>query len=110
MKLAEILSPLNAPVVEAAVRAYKRTGTKIKRYFRCTSGRKQGKLVSKPQICALRKDPRKVRVGKRVARTKKGIRIRKSKVARRTAASKLTISMNQRISNRIPKIKFSNNQ
>lgn len=83
---------------EGARRAYKRIGSQIKRVFRCTSGRKKGKLVSDPSICGKRKDPRKVRVGKRVARTKKGIRIRKSGITRKTAKSKVLRKMNARLS------------
>lgn len=85
-------------LTEAAKRMFKRIGKEIKRRYRCTTGPKKGKPVSDPKLCATRKDPRKVRHGRKVARTKKGIRIRKSKIMKRTAMSKMVRRMNQRLS------------
>lgn len=82
---------------EAAIRAFKRVGKEIKRRFRCTTGLKKGKVVSDPKLCATRKDPRKVRVGRKVARTRKGIRIRKSRISKRTSMSKMVTRMNKRL-------------
>jgi hypothetical protein len=83
---------------EAAVRMFKRIGKEIHRRYRCTTGPKKGKPVSDPKMCATRKDPRKVRHGRKVARTKKGVRIRKSSIAKRTSMSRMVRRMNQRIS------------
>lgn len=82
---------------EAAKRAFKRVGKEIKRRYRCTTGPKKGKVVSDPKLCATRKDPKKVRHGRKVARTKKGVRIRKSAISKRTSMSKLVAKMNQRL-------------
>lgn len=88
---------------EAAIRQFKRFGTTIKRQYRCTSGPKKGKIVASPQSCGQRKDPKKIRHGKKVARTKKGVRIRKSKVSKRKAVSKMVKKMNQRLAGKRPK-------
>lgn len=85
---------------EAAVRQYKRFGSKIKKQFRCTSGPKKGKIVASPQSCSKRKEPRRVRLGRKIARTKKGIRILKSKMAKRKSVSKLVSRMNKRLRRR----------
>ncbi|MHA2404569.1 MAG: hypothetical protein ACXADH_16335, partial [Candidatus Kariarchaeaceae archaeon] len=82
---------------EAAVRMFKRIGKEIKRRYRCTTGPKKGKPVSDPKLCATRKDPKKKRIGRKVARTRKGIRIRKSKITKRTAMSKMVARMNKRL-------------
>lgn len=82
---------------EAAKRAFKRFGQELRRYYRCTSGPKEGKLVSDPKSCAQRKDPRRVRHGKIVQRVRKGIRVRKTKIAKRQAVSRMVTRMNQRL-------------
>ena len=82
---------------EAAVRMFKRVGKDIKRRYRCTTGPKKGKPVSDPKKCATRKDPKKVRHGRKIARTKKGIRLRKTAVMKRTAMSKMVRKMNARL-------------
>ena len=87
---------------EAALRQFKRFGSTIKRQYRCTSGPKEGKIVASPQSCGQRKDPRKVRHGKKVARTKKGIRVRKTAIAKRKSLSKMVTKMNQRLSGKRP--------
>ena len=84
-------------LTEAAVRMFKRMGKEIKRKYRCTTGPKKGKPVSDPSKCAQRKDPKKVRHGRKVARAKKGVRIRKSIIARRTSMSKMVTRMNARL-------------
>lgn len=83
---------------EAAKRAFKRFGQELRRYYRCTSGAKEGKLVSDPKSCAQRKDPRRVRHGKMVQRARKGVRVRKTAIAKRQAVSRMVTKMNQRLS------------
>jgi len=87
----------NNILTEAAKRMFKRKGKEIKRMYRCTTGPKKGKPVSDPTKCATRKDPKKVRHGRKVARTKKGVRIRKSKIAKRTSMSRMVRRMNKRL-------------
>lgn len=82
---------------EAAVRQYKRFGSKIKKQFRCTSGPKKGKIVASSASCSKRKEPRRVRLGRKIARTKKGIRILKSKISKRKSMSKFVSRMNKRL-------------
>ena len=90
------------PLTEGAIRAFKRIGTEIKRQYRCTTGPKKGRIVASPQACATRKDPRKVRHGKKVARMRKGIRVRKSSITKRKSVSKMAARMNQRIMGKTP--------
>lgn len=97
MKLIDILEPMGEAVEEAVQRAFRRVGSEIKRQYRCTSGPKQGKMVASPAACFKRKDPKKVRHGKKVARSRKGIRLRKTDVAKRSAVSKLVTKMNKRL-------------
>lgn len=71
-----------------STRQFKRVGKTLKRQFRCMSGDKQGRLVSSPDKCGIRKDPDRVHRGKEAARHKKAQKIRKSKRTKRTASSK----------------------
>ncbi len=88
--------------LEEARRAWKRVKVKgravLKRWYRCTSGPKKGKMVSNPRVCATRKDPKKVRLGRVIARRRKAIRIRKSQVTARTATHRMMVKMNKRLS------------
>lgn len=82
---------------ESAIRQFKRVGQKLIKKFRCTSGPKNGKLVSSPQACGMRKDPAKVRRGRKVMRTKGNLIKRKSAIAKRKSKSKLVAKLNARI-------------
>ena len=82
---------------EAAIRQFKKVGTTIKRQYRCTSGPKKGKIVSSPQACGQRKDPKKIRHGKKVARLKKGVRVRKTTISKKKSISKMVTRMNKRL-------------
>lgn len=82
---------------EAAIRQFKRVGQEIRRRYRCMSGPKAGKLVATPGACATRKDPKKVRHGRRVMRSKKGVIARKTRVAKRKQLSKMVAKMNKRL-------------
>ena len=85
---------------EAAIRQFKKVGTAIKRQYRCTSGPKKGKIVASPQACGQRKDPRKIRHGKKVARLKKGVRVRKTTIAKKKSVSRMITRMNKRLAGR----------
>ncbi len=67
------------------------------RKYRCLAGPKKGKLVSSPGDCSMRKDPKKVRQGRKTMRAKKGIIQRKSRVSKNKAMSKVIAKMNQRM-------------
>ena len=105
MKLSEILYSTVCETVyvdesdnilsESAVRAFKREGQIIKKMYRCTFGPKEGKIVSEPGDCAKKKNKKRVKAGRIVARTKKGIRICKTAVAKQKAISKLVTRLNQ---------------
>lgn len=86
------------PLREAAIRQFKKVGGVIKRQYRCLSGPKKGKIVATAQACAQRKDPKKIRHGKKVARQKKGVRVRKTQIAKRKTISKMITRMNRRLS------------
>ena len=82
---------------EAAQRAFKLINKVVTRKYRCTAGPKKGKLVSNPASCATRKDPKKVRQGRKVMRSKKGIIQRKSRVSKNKAMNKVVAGMNRRL-------------
>jgi hypothetical protein len=83
---------------EAAKRQFKRVGNEIKKRYRCIGGPKKGKLVATPGACATRKDPKKVRQGRKVMRSKKGTIKRKAGVTKRKSISRLVAKMNRRLS------------
>jgi hypothetical protein len=82
---------------ESSIRQWKRVGTEIKKRYRCLSGPKAGKLVAHPGDCAMRKDPKKVRHGRKIMRSKKGTIQRKSKLTKRKQISRMVTKMNQRL-------------
>jgi len=82
---------------EAAVRQWKKTSKGRVMKYRCMSGPKKGRLVSKPGGCATRKDPKRKRIGKRVMRTKKNIIQRKSAISKRKGISKMLRKLNARL-------------
>ena len=84
-------------IEEGAIQQYKRVGQKLVKKYRCLSGKKKGKLVSHPSKCAQRKEPRRVRIGRRVMRTKKGVILRKSLISKRKTLSKLVKRLNKRL-------------
>lgn len=83
-------------LTEAATAAYKRAGNVIKRQFRCTSGKKEGKIVAEPNACNKKKNPKSVRAGKKSARKNKGVRINKTRISKNTSISKMVTRLNQR--------------
>lgn len=84
-------------IEEGAIKAFQRRNKKIVRRYRCLTGPKQGKLVSDPAACSQRKDPKKVRRGRQIAKKTKGIRVMKTRVAKRSQASKMVTKMNRRL-------------
>jgi len=89
------LGSFDFDVIEESVdRQFKRYGDTFKRQYRCTSGPKAGRMVASPEKCGIRKDPRRVRIGKKSARMKKGQRVRKSKFTKRKTQSKRLSRMN----------------
>jgi hypothetical protein len=83
---------------EGIRRAFKRIANRIKQQFRCTSGRKAGKVVASPNTCATKKDPKRIKAGRKSARLKKSVRIEKTKRAFKKPQTKQLIKMNRRIS------------
>lgn len=92
------LELMDLGITEAAKRQFKRVGNQIVKRYRCLSGPKAGKLVSDPSKCAMRKDPKKVRQGRKVMRSKKGTIARKSQISKRKSISKMVTKMNKRLS------------
>lgn len=84
-------------LTEAAIRQFKRVGGQLKRQYRCTTGPKKGKIVATPQACAKRKDPAKRRHGRKVNRARKGVRVMKTRIAKKQQQSKLVTRMNRRL-------------
>jgi len=85
---------------EGAQRAFRRVANNITQYYRCTSGPKKGKLASDPSKCGQRKDPAKVRHGRRVAKQKGAIRVRKTIARKRTQVSKRVTKLNRVLKSR----------
>jgi hypothetical protein len=85
----------NEILSEAAVRQFKLKNKKIKRMYRCTSGPKKGRPVSDPKQCMQRKDPAKVRQGKKNMRRGKAVRKRKAKITRKSAISRNARRLNK---------------
>lgn len=90
-------------LTEAAIRQWKKHNGRMIKKYRCTSGPKKNRLVSKPGDCATRKDPRKVRLGRKIMRTKKGVISRKSKISKRRSISKILSKLNARLMGKTPK-------
>ena len=93
-KLFDIMEVLENDEVELTnegqiQRQFKRYGTKFARQFRCMSGPKEGRLVTSPEKCGIRKDPLRVRIGKKSARIKKQQRVRKTLFTKRKTISKI---------------------
>jgi len=82
---------------EASVRQFKRYGQRMVKKYRCLAGPKKGKLVAHAGDCATRKEPKKVRQGRKLMRSKKGIIARKSKISKRKSFSRLVTKVNQRL-------------
>lgn len=82
-------------IAEAVKRQFRRYGDKFLRQYRCTTGDKAGRMVTSPEKCGIRKDPRRVRIGKRASRVKKGQRIRKTLFTKRKTQSKRLSRMNK---------------
>jgi len=90
-------------LTESAVRQWKKSGQTMIKKYRCLAGPKEGRLVAKPGDCATRKDPRKVRHGRKVMRAKKGVIKRKSEISKRKSISKILTKLNARLMGKLPK-------
>ena len=105
MKLDELLYDCECVMVdeddnildEAAKRQWKKTATGRVMKYRCSSGPKKGRLVSKPGGCGIRKDPKKKRIGKKVMRSKKNVSGRKTAISKRKGISKMLKKLNARL-------------
>jgi hypothetical protein len=105
MKIDELLYDCECVIVdedgnildEGAVRQWKKTKSGKVMKYRCKSGPKKGRLVSKPGGCATRKDPKRKRIGKKVMRSKKNVIARKSKISKRKGISKMLSKLNARL-------------
>lgn len=86
-------------ICETAKRVFKRRGDGMEHYFRCTVGPKQGKLVADPSSCGKRPDPKRVRHGRIVAKTRGSIRVHKTSVTKKTNTSKRIAELNRRLNN-----------
>ena len=84
-------------ILETVQRQFKRYGDKFLRQYRCTTGQKSGRMVTSPEKCGIRKDPKRVRLGKKAARSKKGQRVRKTLFTKRKTQSKRLSRLNKRM-------------
>jgi hypothetical protein len=86
------------PLDEGIKRAFRRSGKKIKRGFRVTSGFRKGRVVSSPSGAFKPRAKASTRMKLRIkARRKKVIRVLKGKRTRRKSASKRLVRMNKRL-------------
>jgi hypothetical protein len=94
---AEVMAPGNE-IKEGVKRAYRRTGNKLKRGFRVTSGFRKGRVVASAKSASKPRAKASTRMKLRLAgRRKKIIRILKGKRTRMRSASKRLVAANQRI-------------
>lgn len=86
----------NISIEEGIKSAYRRSGKKIKRGFRVTSGFRKGRVVSSAKAAFKPRAPARTRAKLRIAaRKKKLIRILKSKRTRKKSLSKRLVRMNK---------------
>lgn len=92
MKISEI-----APDVLEESLVWGRSGTKLKKKFRCTSGSRKGRVVSKPEQCNLPRDVGKSIVLKKT-KSKFGSKLAKraKKTKRKNPASRKLVILNKR--------------
>lgn len=83
-------------VVAEAKMVFARRGKKVTRKFRCTVGKRKGKVVASPQQCTAPVDLKKRFVLKRTKAMKGGMMTRKSKRTKRSnPASRVVAQMNK---------------
>ena len=85
---------------ETSIQAFKRSGNVISRKYRCTSGGKMGALVSNPNDCNKRKNPKSVKAGKISAKKHKTVRVMKSRISKNKSISKMVSRLNQKLKSR----------
>jgi len=77
-------------------KVFARSGTKIVRKIRCTSGKRKGRLVNKAADCFKKKNLNHARKARVNAKKTKNVRARKSRLTRRKATSKQVARLNNR--------------
>ncbi len=82
-------------ILTEAKRIFAKKGGKIVRAFRCTSGRKAGRMVQKPSDCFKKKNIKRVKAARRVSKKLKFIRSRKAVRTKRKALSKRLLKLNR---------------
>ena len=95
----EVLEEVEEALEEGAIRQVRRYGGKMKMQYRCQGGDKDGKLVSKPSECGIRKNPNRVRAGQKSSRVKKGQRVRKTKFTKKKTLSQILVRRNKSLKN-----------
>lgn len=95
----EAVEEVEETLEEGAVRQVRRYGNKMKMQYRCQGGEKDGKLVSKPSECGMRKNPSRVRAGQKSSRLKKGERVRKTAFTKRKTLSQILVRRNKALKN-----------
>ncbi len=83
-------------ILTEAKRIFARKSGKIVRAFRCTSGRKVGRMVQKPSDCFKKKNLKRVKAARRVSKKLKFVRARKAVRTKRKALSKRIAKLNKR--------------
>jgi hypothetical protein len=73
-----------AEIAESVTQVWSRKGSKLARKYRCTSGSRKGRIVSKPSTCTAPKNL------KRSTALKKTRRIKASKIGIKTSRTKRT--------------------
>lgn len=83
-------------VIAEAKMVFARRGKKVTRKFRCTVGKRKGKVVSNPQQCSAPIDLKKRFVLKRTKAMKGGVMARKSKRTKKSnPASRIVQNLNK---------------
>jgi hypothetical protein len=106
MKIYELLYDCEECIMEdetieerSVERQFRRYGNNLKRQYRCLSGPKKGLMVTQPLKCGIRKNPKRVIIGKKAARSKMGQRIRHTQFTKRKTAHKQLVRLNKVLRN-----------
>jgi hypothetical protein len=91
-----LLNEAYSNVIAEAKIVFARRGKKVTKKFRCTVGKRKGRVVSSPQQCSAPIDLKKRFVLKRTKAQKGGRMARKAKITKRTnPASKIVQQLNR---------------
>lgn len=93
--LSRFAASTGSEMLVEAVRQFRRKGTTLNVVYRCKSGPKTGQLVTDMTACGQIKNRKRIRHGRRVSKSRKSVRVRKTRVAKKRAISKFVTALNR---------------